>query len=105
MNSAEITLTNDQLTTLADLIAQRLHHYPEPTPAAAVSASEQKNKAARITLNVSEACSYLGCSWATWRTHIEPHVRVVRLGRKKLVAVTELERWAAEHGEAVGDFI
>lgn len=55
----------------------------------------------RLALNVSEAAAALGISWDTWKTMVEPEIRVVRLGRRKLIAVKELERWLDEHGEAV----
>ena len=53
----------------------------------------------RLSLNVEEACAALGVSWDVWREHIEPDVRLVRVGRRKLVPVAELERWLAEHAE------
>jgi hypothetical protein len=54
-----------------------------------------------LALSVEQACAALGVSWDTWRAHIEPDVKVVRLGRRKLIAVTELQRWLDVHGEAV----
>ena len=56
-----------------------------------------------LALDVSEACQALGVSWDTWREHVEARVRVVRLGRRKLVAVSELQRFLDEHGERVLD--
>lgn len=53
----------------------------------------------RLALSVQEACEALGVSWDFWREHVEPGVRIVRRGRRKLVAVAELERWLAENGE------
>ena len=53
----------------------------------------------RLSLNVKEACAALGVSWDVWRNHIEPQVRLVRIGRRKLVPIAELERWLAEHAE------
>jgi hypothetical protein len=53
----------------------------------------------RVTLTVAEACEALGVSWDTWHERIEPDVRLIRLGRRKLVAVYELERWARDHSE------
>lgn len=55
----------------------------------------------RLALSVEEACEALGCSWDFWREHVEPEVRVVRRGRKKLVPVRELERWLEAQAEAV----
>lgn len=53
----------------------------------------------RLSLNVKEACDALGVSWDTWREHIEPDVRLVRIGSRKLVPVVELQRWLSEHAE------
>lgn len=53
-----------------------------------------------LALNVQEAAVALGISWDTWKI-IEPEIPVVRLGRRKLIAVKELERWLDEHAEAV----
>jgi hypothetical protein len=54
-----------------------------------------------LALNVQDAAASLSVSWDTWRDHIEPNVRIVRLGRRKLVPVTELQRWLDDHAEAV----
>jgi hypothetical protein len=59
----------------------------------------------RVTLSVQEACEALGVSWAFWREHIEPEIRVIRIARRKMIAVSELQRWAEKHGEAVGERI
>lgn len=53
----------------------------------------------RLALSIEEACAAVGVSWGTWKEHIAPNVRIVRLGRKKLVPVAELERWLAERAE------
>jgi hypothetical protein len=53
----------------------------------------------RLALNVEEACAALGVSWDFWQEHIAPDLNVVRRGRRKLVAVRELERWLAENAE------
>ena len=53
-----------------------------------------------LALNVEEACAALGVSWDFWAEHIAPEFRVVRRGRRKLVAVSELERWLERNGEA-----
>lgn len=55
----------------------------------------------RLALSVSEACEALGVSWDTWRQHIEPDVKLVRLGRRKLIPTTELEAWLDRHAETV----
>jgi hypothetical protein len=55
----------------------------------------------RLALSVGEACEALGIGWDFWREHIEPEVRVVRRGRRKLVATAELARWLDANAEAV----
>jgi hypothetical protein len=57
-----------------------------------------------LALDVAGACVSLGVSWDLWREHIEPEVRIVRLGRRKLVPVIELEKWLDRHAETtLGD--
>jgi hypothetical protein len=51
-----------------------------------------------LALNVEEACA-LSVSWDFWAEYIAPKVRVVRRGRRKLVAVRELERWLERNAE------
>lgn len=53
----------------------------------------------RLALSVSEACEALGCGWDFWRQHVEPELRVVRRGRRKMVAVSELQDWLDRSGE------
>ena len=53
----------------------------------------------RLALSVAEACEALGVSWDFWSEYIAPEVRIVRRGRRKLVAVRELERWLERNGE------
>ena len=54
-----------------------------------------------LALSVERACAALGVSWDTWKAHIEPDVRIVRIGRRKLVPVSEIQRWLDAHAEAV----
>ncbi len=54
-----------------------------------------------LALSVEQACAALGVSWDTWKAQIEPEVRIVRLGRRKLVPVAALEQWLDQHAEAV----
>jgi hypothetical protein len=55
----------------------------------------------RLALSISEACEAIGVSWDFWRQHVESDVSIVRLGRRKLVPVSELQRWLTEHAETV----
>jgi excisionase family DNA binding protein len=46
-----------------------------------------------LALTFAEAAAALGVSDDFFREHVAGDLRVVRRGRKKLVAVRELERW------------
>jgi excisionase family DNA binding protein len=52
----------------------------------------------RLALTPIEAAAALGCSRDFFDEHVLPELRVVRRGRKVLVAVAELERWLASAG-------
>ena len=54
-----------------------------------------------LALTVEQAAAALSVSWDTWKEHIEPDVRIVRVGRRKLIPVTELQAWLDAHAEAV----
>jgi hypothetical protein len=55
----------------------------------------------RLALSVNEACAALAVSWDFWHQHVEPEIRLVRRGRRKLIPVRELERWLDENAERV----
>jgi hypothetical protein len=55
----------------------------------------------RLALSIGEACEALGCGWDFFHEHIEPELRVVRRGRRKLVATAELARWLDANAESV----
>lgn len=52
-----------------------------------------------IALTVADACAALSVSAEFFRAHIESELRIVRIGKRKLVSVTELQRWMDQHGE------
>lgn len=52
----------------------------------------------RLALGVDEAAASLGVSRDFLDEHISHELRWVRRGRRKLVAVAELERWLTESG-------
>lgn len=54
----------------------------------------------RLALSVAEACDALGVGYATWHAQIEPEVRIVRIGSRKLVPVSELQRYLDDHALA-----
>jgi excisionase family DNA binding protein len=72
------------------------------SPQAAGTLTAQNQSAPTLALSVEQACEALGVSWDTWRAHIEPDVRLVRLGRRKLIPVSELQAWLDRHAESVG---
>jgi hypothetical protein len=51
----------------------------------------------RLALSIREACDALGVGWDFWHEQIEPEIRLVRLGRRKLVPVNELQIWLERH--------
>jgi hypothetical protein len=65
----------------------------------AVTLAARKQSAPALALSVEQACEALGVSWDTWRAHIEPDVRLVR---RKLIPVSELQAWLDRHAESVG---
>jgi excisionase family DNA binding protein len=71
-------------------------------PHTAATLSAKNRSAPALALSVEQACEALGVSWDTWRAHIEPDVRLVRLGRRKLIPVSELQAWLERHAESVG---
>jgi hypothetical protein len=53
----------------------------------------------RVALTREEAAAALGMSIDSFERHVQPTLRMVRLGRMRLVPVAELERWVTEHAE------
>jgi len=49
-----------------------------------------------LALSPTEAAASLGCSLDYFHEHVRPELRLVRRGRRILIAVTELERWLAQ---------
>jgi excisionase family DNA binding protein len=72
------------------------------SPHAAAATAVQKRTTPVLALSVEQACEALGVSWDTWRAHIEPDMRLVRLGRRKLIPVSELQAWLDRYAEGVG---
>ena len=57
----------------------------------------------RLALSREEAAAALGMSLDSFERHVQPTLRLVRLGRMRLVPIRELERWLAENAEHVLD--
>jgi hypothetical protein len=56
----------------------------------------------RLALSREEAAAALGMSLDSFERHVQPTLRLVRLGRMRLVPVGELRRWLDENaGRAV----
>lgn len=53
-----------------------------------------------LALTIEEACNALSVSWDTFNAHIADELRIVRVGRRKLVPVSELQRWLDKHAES-----
>jgi hypothetical protein len=53
----------------------------------------------RVALTREEAAASVGMSLDSFERHVQPDVRIIRLGRMRLIAVAELARWADEAGE------
>jgi hypothetical protein len=61
--------------------------------------SDQLAPIPRLALTREEAAAALGMSIDSFERHVQPTMRLVRLGRMRLVPVRELERWLDEHAE------
>jgi hypothetical protein len=53
----------------------------------------------RLALTREEAAQAVGMSLDSFERHVQPTVRLVRLGRMRLMPIAELERWLDEHAE------
>jgi hypothetical protein len=53
----------------------------------------------RFALTREEAAASIGMSLDSFERYAQPHLRMLRLGRMRLVPVRELERWAEDHAE------
>lgn len=55
----------------------------------------------RTALTPAEAAASLGVGPDFFAEHVQPELRIVRRGKKRLVPVPELEHWLAENAEPV----
>jgi excisionase family DNA binding protein len=53
----------------------------------------------RLALTREEAAAALGMSLDSFERHVQPTLRLVRLGRMRLVPIREVERWLEENAE------
>jgi excisionase family DNA binding protein len=54
-----------------------------------------------VAVNTTRAAEMLSVSRDTFRERIEPELKIVRMGARKLIPVAELQRWVAENAEAL----
>ena len=57
--------------------------------------------APRLALTRAEAAASLAMSLDSFERYCQPTMRLVRVGRMRLVPVTQLDRWLREHAETV----
>jgi hypothetical protein len=55
----------------------------------------------RFALTRQEAAASLGMSLDSFERYVQPHVKLVRRNKLRLVPTSELERWVAENAETV----
>lgn len=51
----------------------------------------------RLALSKAEAAEALGVSVDFLEAHVMPELRIVRVGRRRLIPTRELERWLEQH--------
>ena len=57
----------------------------------------------RLALTREDAATAIDMSLDSFERHVQPSIRMVRLGRMRLVPVRELERWLEENAERTLD--
>jgi hypothetical protein len=57
----------------------------------------------RLALTREEAAAAISMSLDSFERHVQPTLRLVRLGRMRLVPIAELERWLEENAERTLD--
>jgi hypothetical protein len=57
----------------------------------------------RIALDRQEAAESIGMSLTSFETYVQPHVKLIRKGSKRLIPVSELERWVSENAQRTLD--
>jgi excisionase family DNA binding protein len=55
----------------------------------------------RYALTKAEAAASLGMSVDSFERHVQSDLKLVRLGKLRLIPPSELERWVAERAEPV----
>jgi hypothetical protein len=55
----------------------------------------------RLALTRSEAAEAIGMSIDSFERYVQPELKIVRVGRMRLIQVRELERWLQENATRV----
>jgi len=58
---------------------------------------QEENGQLKLVLSIEEAADALSVSRDSFERHVMGEIRLVRLGRRRLVPVVELERWVSSH--------
>jgi len=53
----------------------------------------------RVAYDREEAAAALGMKLDSFERWVQPEIKMIRLGKKRLVPVAELQRWATEAAE------
>lgn len=53
----------------------------------------------RVALTREEAAAAIGLSLDSFERHVQPNIRMVYAGRKRLVPIGELERWCEQQAK------
>ena len=61
-----------------------------------MTGAEQASRV-KLVLSIDEAAEALGVSRDTFERYVISELRLIRLGRRLLVPVPELERWVEQH--------
>jgi len=57
----------------------------------------------RLALTREEAAQSIGMSLDSFERHVQPSLRLCRLGRMRLVPISELQRWLDDNAERTLD--
>ena len=54
-----------------------------------------------VAVTREQAAAMLGMGLTSFESYVQPHIRIIRRGKLRLVPVKELEQWCDENAEAV----
>lgn len=63
---------------------------------------DQRPQPGRIAVSVDEAAQLIGISTPPFREHVLPHLRTVRIGRRVLIPVRDLDHWVDANAVLLG---